>query len=112
LTPIPPVVQGLDESLLSKELAAKIKLDTAARVASYTQSAAFDTRLALGNLPTPIISSPEAMADRLQIAALKGDDLQAENYAKMIQGIEKVGGLIKEVKDVIRETRLLPQWMY
>jgi len=67
---------------------------------------------ALGSLPAPVISSSEALADRLQIAALKGDDLQAANMAKQLQALEQSNVLLKEVKDAIRDLRILPQWMY
>jgi hypothetical protein len=108
------ILQAFRLPLTERMTAARAKLEANERVASYAQAQGAPTgpMQALGNLPAPVISSTEALADRLQIAALKGDDLQAANMAKQLQALEQSNVLLKEVKDAIRDLRVLPTWMY
>lgn len=54
------------------------------------------------NMPAPQITDPMSYADRIQIQALKGDDLTAKNMARQLEALDKNTGLLKDVKDELR----------
>jgi hypothetical protein len=103
----------IDRKLRLEYLRAKDKLDAVLRLqATVGGSAPAGPLLATSGLPAPVISSTEALADRMQVAALKGDDLQSANLQKQLQALEQNNVLLREIKDAIRDSRALPSWMY
>ena len=67
---------------------------------------------AYGSLPAPRITDSQSYADTIQIAALKGDDLQARNLEKQLQNLEDIKGLLKSVSFGISEIekKTGPNW--
>ena len=67
----------------------------------------------LAGLPPPRIVDPASLGEQIQIAALKGGDLDAQNKAEQLEALRKSNQLLEKVHDVLNRINVntgTPVW--
>ena len=107
--PVPRVVDAIDPAAARRAEEAKIRFDAIQKVANFTQAQSNAGPMqALGNMPAPSITNMLDLADKLQISALQGSDLESANRAKQLQALEGLGTKMDDLIRAVREQRATP----